>query len=71
MNRESYLLWKDNAVTKAFMREMKEGLDSHINNEVWGKTVEEIGINAIIRKAKIQELQKVINWKIEDEENES
>ena len=71
MKKDAYLLWKDNEVTRSFLNEMREGLKSHIENHGFGKTVEEIGINALIRKAKIEILEKVLEWKPEEIEDES
>ena len=71
MNKDSYLLWKDNEVTRSFLNEMRNGLKSHVENHGFGKTIEEIGMNALIRKAKIEILDKVLEWKPEEVEDES
>jgi hypothetical protein len=71
MHKDAYLLWKDNEVTKAFMREMKDGLNDHVNNLVWGTSIEEIGMNALIRKAKIEVIERVLEWKPEEVNDDS
>lgn len=71
MNKDSYLLWKDNEVTRSFLNEMRKGLKSHVENHGFGKNLEEIGMNALIRKAKIEILEKVLEWKPEEVEDES
>ena len=70
LNKDAYLLWKDNEVTRSFLNEMREGLKSHIKNHGFGKTIEEIGMNALIRKAKIEILEKVLEWKPEEVSDE-
>lgn len=70
LNKDAYLLWKDNEVTRSFLNEMREGLKSHIESHGFGKTIEEIGMNALIRKAKIEILEKVLEWKPEEVEDE-
>ncbi len=70
-NKDAYLLWKDNEVTRLFLKEMREGLQSHVVNHGFGKTIEEIGMNALIRKAKIEILEKVLEWKPEEVEDDS
>ena len=71
MNKDAYLLWKDNEVTKAFLREIQEGLDDQLKSLGFGKTIEEIAKAAIIRKAKIEVLTKVVEWKPEEVEDDS
>jgi len=66
MHKDAYLIWKENEVTKAFMREMQEGLNSYFSDNGIGNTLEELGLNAAIRRAKIQELEKVLKWKPEE-----
>lgn len=66
MHKDAYLIWKENEVTKAFMREIQKGLDDQLINKVWGDSIEKIGMNALIRKAKIEELEKVLEWKPEE-----
>ena len=66
MHKDAYLIWKENEVTKAFMREIQKGLDDQLTNKVWGDSIEKIGMNALIRKAKIEELEKVLEWKPEE-----
>ena len=70
MNKDAYLLWKDNEVTRSFLNEMREGLKSHIESHGMGKSIEEIGMNALIRKAKIEILEKVLEWKPEEVEDD-
>ena len=67
MNKDAYLLWKDNEVTPSFLNEMQ----SHVENHGFGKNLEEIGMNALIRKAKIEILEKVLEWKPEEAEDDS
>lgn len=71
LNRDAYALWKDNEVTRLFLKEMREGLDGHIENRGFGLTIEQIGMNALIRKAKIEILDKVLEWKPEEAEDDS
>ena len=71
MNKDAYLLWKDNEVTRSFLNDMRNGLKSHVENHGMGKTIEEIGMNALIRKAKIEILEKVLEWKPEEAEDDS
>ena len=71
MHKDAYLIWKENEVTKAFMREMQEGLDSQYKLHVYGSTIEQLGLNAAIRRAKIQELEKVLEWKPEEVNDDS
>mgnify|MGYP000046219693 FL=1 len=71
LNKDAYLLWKDNEVTRSFLNEMREGLQSHVENHGFGKNLEEIGMNALIRKAKIEILEKVLEWKPEEVEDDS
>lgn len=71
MNKEAYLLWKENVVTKKFFKEMQDGLDDQYKNQVFGSTLEQLGLNAAIRKAKIQELTKVLEWKPQEAEDDS
>ncbi len=70
LNKDAYLLWKDNEVTRSFLNEMREGLKSHVENHGFGKNLEEIGMNALIRKAKIEILEKVLEWKPEEVEDD-
>ena len=70
MNKEAYLTWKDNIVTKQFFKEMQDGLDDQYKNQVFGTTLETLGLNAAIRKAKIQELTKVLEWKPQEAEDD-
>ena len=62
LNKDAYLLWKDNEVTRSFLNEMRAGLKSHVENHGFGKTIEELGMNALIRKAKIEMIEKVLEW---------
>ena len=71
LSKDAYLLWKDNEVTRLFLKEMGDGLGDHIKNRGFGKTIEEIGMNALIRKAKIEILEKVLEWKPEEVEDDS
>ena len=71
LNKDAYLLWKDNEVTKAFMREMKEGLQSFKDEELAGTTIEVLGMNALIRRAGMRTLEKVIKWKPDEAEDDS
>lgn len=71
MHKDAYLLWKDNEVTRAFMREIKEGLDDQVKNLIWGDSIEKVGMNALIRKAKIEVLESVLEWKPEEVNDES
>ena len=71
LNKDAYLLWKDNEVTRSFLNEMRNGLKSHVENRGFGKTIEEIGMSALIRKAKIEILEKVLEWKPEEAEDDS
>lgn len=71
MHKDAYLIWKENEVTKAFMREIQKGLDDQLTNKVWGDSIEKIGMNALIRKAKIEELEKVLEWKPEEVNDDS
>lgn len=71
MHKDAYLIWKENEVTKAFMREIQKGLDDQLINKVWGDSIEKIGMNALIRKAKIEILEKVLEWKPEEVNDDS
>ena len=53
------------------MREIRKGLDGQWANKVWGDSIEKIGMNALIRKAKIEELEKVLEWKPEEANDDS
>lgn len=71
MNKDAYLLWKENEVTKQFLKAIQAGIDEHTKNEVCGTTLEMLGLNAAIRKAKMQELKKVLEWKPQEAEDDS
>lgn len=71
MNKDAYLLWRENEVTKQFFKEIQAGLDDQTKNEIFGTTLESLGINAAIRKAKMQELTKVLEWKPKEAEDDS
>ena len=70
MNKEAYLLWKDNEVTRQFLKEIQEGMADHVKDKCYGATVEKAGMNAIIRKAKIEVFEKVLEWKPQEAEDE-
>lgn len=71
MNKDAYLLWRENEVTKQFLKEIQSGFDDQANNEIFGTTLEVLGLNAAIRKAKMQELKKVLEWKPKEAEDDS
>ena len=70
MNKEAYLLWKDNEVTRQFLKEIQEGMADHVKDKCYGATVEKAGMNAIIRKAKIEVFELVLEWKPQEAEDE-
>jgi len=65
MNKDAFMLWQQNEVTRAFMREVKESLKSLTDDEISGTTIEALGIGAITRKASMRTLEKVLKWKPE------
>jgi hypothetical protein len=66
MTKDAFLLWQQNEVTQAFMREVKDSLKSLTEDEIQGSTIEALGIGAITRKASIRTLEKVLKWKPEE-----
>jgi len=71
MNKDAFILWQQNEVTQAFMREVKDSLKSLTDDEIQGATIEELAIGALTRKASMRTLEKVLKWKPEGVENDS
>jgi len=65
MNKDAFILWQQNEVTQAFMRQVKDSLKDLTEDEIQGSTIEALGIGAITRKASMRTLEKVLKWKPE------
>lgn len=71
MNKDAFILWQQNEVTQAFMKQVKESLKDLTEDEIQGATIEALGIGALTRKASMRTLEKVLKWKPEEVENDS
>jgi len=65
MNKDAFILWQQNEVTQAFMKQVKESLKDLTEDEIQGSTIEALGIGAVTRKASMRTLEKVLKWKPE------
>jgi len=71
MNKDAFILWQQNEVTQAFMKQVKESLKDLTEDEIQGSTIEALGIGAVTRKASMRTLEKVLKWKPEGVDDDS